>query len=769
MRSPLRGRRKVEATNFEMANLGLPLSLQDLSLLEVINDLDSYPVELLSSLPYWMRYRLISNLPVLDLCRLDHTPVASGVDTEEIWKSLAEPTIFYNEKNPRIRPFVTRDILHKERALERWHYGHKPFVLERHFIERVNEFITKPVNIPDLDPGLVVAFSAIPDCVFSEGVVLKCGYVTPPVIGARELCLLKAVFHLLDRLKWMDTSSELYVSEYKVIYEWLVSLNYSESVAGIDKSTISKRGGEVKECTKNENLSKNHRAEDPEDNLTHQCLLAQTTALAKYRGVYDDVRLAPHRLLKIYEREDPLELFSLLIKHYGTPPLQIVLNHALLADSINSVFPDEDRREKFMHLVKEFLQNIQILGLRNKQTAIVSHDMCREIIESVIGNGKDCCLQVLFWNDTKTSINIGALSPSLCTLPCDHGPPRYQNLSALELICPISLEESLSYLSALLRQQILLKVAKFNLSFEDSSSSVVHELFNTLGSLFSRPHFQALTIEHDDSIKSSKYSLLILKGFLMSPCPHEQQLNYDIQDKFSLDSVEPPKKMNTNQITFVDLDLAGAETIPQCALNHKTFLTDTVDIFEQLLCFPHLRLKQLNLQLDVEFHCAALHPDLQVTTLRVDLGRNLPDTACDDMRALLKMPALMTLIITGELTSTSVPPLMQGLAEQARVGSLRFLVFDDDGSCNRSEFVKLFDVIFSLPQLSDLEVTFSGDKLLQNVEDYQEHIYEGWKCTASGRQLKRIQYIGFCSESNERDFTLLSKIALSSNCSLSYF
>ena len=67
-----------------------PLPLQDLCLLEAINDLDSYPVELLSSLPYWLHYRLLNNLPVLDLCRLDHTPIARGVDIDEIWTARVE-------------------------------------------------------------------------------------------------------------------------------------------------------------------------------------------------------------------------------------------------------------------------------------------------------------------------------------------------------------------------------------------------------------------------------------------------------------------------------------------------------------------------------------------------------------------------------------------------------------------------------------------------------------------------------------------------------
>ena len=72
--------------NFEVDQL-LPLSLQDLCLLEVINDLDAYPLELLASLPNWLRRRLLNNVPVLDLCRLDDTPVARGIDKDELWKT----------------------------------------------------------------------------------------------------------------------------------------------------------------------------------------------------------------------------------------------------------------------------------------------------------------------------------------------------------------------------------------------------------------------------------------------------------------------------------------------------------------------------------------------------------------------------------------------------------------------------------------------------------------------------------------------------------
>lgn len=65
----------------------LPFLLQDLCLLVVINELDCYATELLAALPYWLRCRLLNNVPTLDLARLERTSVTNGVDIDEIWKS----------------------------------------------------------------------------------------------------------------------------------------------------------------------------------------------------------------------------------------------------------------------------------------------------------------------------------------------------------------------------------------------------------------------------------------------------------------------------------------------------------------------------------------------------------------------------------------------------------------------------------------------------------------------------------------------------------
>lgn len=65
----------------------LPFRLQDLCLLKVVNDLDSYSIELLSCLPLWTRRRLLNSIPVVDLYRLDGTPITEGVDMENVWRA----------------------------------------------------------------------------------------------------------------------------------------------------------------------------------------------------------------------------------------------------------------------------------------------------------------------------------------------------------------------------------------------------------------------------------------------------------------------------------------------------------------------------------------------------------------------------------------------------------------------------------------------------------------------------------------------------------
>lgn len=117
----------------------------------------------------------------------------------------------------------------------------------------------------------------------------------------------------------------------------------------------------------------------------------------------------------------------------------------------------------------------------------------------------------------------------------------------------------------------------------------------------------------------------------MSYCSHEQKLQYDIQ----YEQFVKPMPLILNKIASLDLE---AKTVPQCSIERK-ILTHTNNVFEMLLCFPCLRLKQLNLDHFTYVDCGLL----QVTNLCL-AGCNLPDTASEDVGTLLKIPSLTRLI-----------------------------------------------------------------------------------------------------------------------------
>ena len=82
----------------------IPLSLEDCCLAWLVSDLEHYPPELLALLPLRLRHRLLANIPVLDLCRLEYTSVAEGVNLESIWELKCSP---WGEEGPAI-PYKQR-------------------------------------------------------------------------------------------------------------------------------------------------------------------------------------------------------------------------------------------------------------------------------------------------------------------------------------------------------------------------------------------------------------------------------------------------------------------------------------------------------------------------------------------------------------------------------------------------------------------------------------------------------------------------------------
>ncbi len=68
---------------------GTPLSLQHQCLIYLVCHLEEASIASLALLPSSIRSVLMENLPVADVCRLEDTDFVRGLDTEEVWKTIA--------------------------------------------------------------------------------------------------------------------------------------------------------------------------------------------------------------------------------------------------------------------------------------------------------------------------------------------------------------------------------------------------------------------------------------------------------------------------------------------------------------------------------------------------------------------------------------------------------------------------------------------------------------------------------------------------------
>ena len=92
----------------------VPLALEDCCLAWLVSDLEHYPPELLALLPLRLRYRLLANVPVLDLCQLEHTSVAESIDLESIWELKSSPWV---EEGDALKQRTTNPIEYNQSSL----------------------------------------------------------------------------------------------------------------------------------------------------------------------------------------------------------------------------------------------------------------------------------------------------------------------------------------------------------------------------------------------------------------------------------------------------------------------------------------------------------------------------------------------------------------------------------------------------------------------------------------------------------------------------
>ena len=343
----------------------LPFFLQDLCLLVVINELDSYPTELLAALPSWLRYRVLSSAPALDLARLECTPVAIGVDTDGIWKSRLNAGhsehVGRRTRLTALSPFFDDD-----------NHGESP--------SKGNPFhfdVSSSHRSSSLREVLRSSYYDIHDSDFTR--------------------------HIVKYLEIADT--KLSVGN-QFMFEIASDLFTASNVEGLIHQLVSIQGNLI---LSNLTGASHHDCRNPV--RCNQVWKRQVTALVvkdldAFSEAYQShfgfggrhvIRLTPRRLMHFYDQSSPTELLFLIFKSCQLRPFGVnfcidaisrsifpSLCKEMLALDSNLTLPSEDT--KYIPIIHHFLENVTSLRLQCDEYGQIS--VIVNMVKMAIANGQ---------------------------------------------------------------------------------------------------------------------------------------------------------------------------------------------------------------------------------------------------------------------------------------------------------------------------------------------------------------------------------------------
>ena len=508
---------------------------------------------------------------------------------------------------------------------------------------------------------------------------------------------------------------------------------------------------------------------------------SQTTALARYEQ--EDVRLAPHRLIPIRERSDPLELLSFLVHECGLEPMTVAQLGLTRMTNSKEWIQCTREREELKDILTHLLHKVVILAMQGDHVSD-PEGVVQIMMEAVLADGKNCQLRYLFIRHV-TKEFMSSLSPHFFAFPDAQGTtgplmPSYQGVSVIQL--GVTDLESASCISALLDQQPQLKCVQLDFDFgrdtiEACSNSIT--LFSTLSSLFSRSQFKFMKLElKNESSLSSPLLQELLCGFMRAPCENGEEQSLTVTSESSSLSIFSQKEA---ELASVDVSSGGVLVIPDCGVQHKklSFTSNLQSVVGSLLQLSTIRVNKINFDCHSDhypyLHQAAVHPDLHVMAIRVYFQfcpfEQLLTTVETDLITLLKKPSLKEVMILGywnkyEEVKSAVE---KALLHRAQVGPIHKLVLytfgftsplgnSDDRRHTKEQILSLWKAIFSLPHLDELEVVVAGGICITSLQN-EESIYETWKQVASGMKFKSLK-VGnnLLSASESEEHHLLSDI-----------
>ena len=163
-----------------------------------------------------------------------------------------------------------------------------------------------------------------------------------------------------------------------------------------------------------------------------------------------------------------------------------------------------------------------------------------------------------------------------------------------------------------------------------------------------------------------------------------------------------------------------------------------------LLRWPIVRVNELVIVNYKYLHLCTFHPNVQVMKLVIvmddETNQDVLDTVQDDLVALLRIPTLEEFAIAAfwDHYEEAKAGVVQGLRYRSSLPPLRRIRIDEaaPGKCTEEEYRDLWKVIFSLPQLDELEVVLSATAMGVLFK----YLNAVWVDTASGTKLKAIDF-----------------------------
>ena len=720
----------------------LPLPLQDLCLLKVVNDVNGYPVDLLASLPRWLRYRLLNNLPALDLCRLERSAIAEDIDPRELWSSRWE--------NPRIPQSLYLPPLSNTIRSD-FHYRIK----DAEFLQY-------------LEPELLTAFQQLSN---------------KDKFDPKQMYLLQVASDVLDSLEFETDVRALTI----VPSDWLVSMKGDRLLQDLTEAKHNPHQARSR-ITYVDTFSHSYRHHHPGSNSRTSSVAdcykviwgSQTTALARYEQ--DDVRLAPHRLLPIRERGDPIELLTLLVRECGLRPLSIASLGLTRMTNSKQWRQCMEEREKLDSILRHVLSRVSILGMQCDHVGQME-GVVQTVLGAILTDREQCRLRYLYSRHVTREF-VMCLSPHFYVLPTDStvvpqsAEPSYQCLSVLQLGVS-DLEPSL-HIAAILEQQPQLKCVQLEFNCgrgELEARSDVVRLFSTLSSLFLRPqfHFLKLELKSECTVAPSLLQVL-LSGFMKAPCETGKQLT--MTSESSDPTVIYQKEV---ELASVDLSSTAAATsaiaVPENGLQNKklNLSSNLQNVVGSLLQLSTVRIRHIYFDCSHDsypyLHQGALHPDLQVSSLSVQFQfcpfDQLLTNVESDLVTFFEKPALREVSLLGYWSRfiEIKAAVVKALHRRSKVGPLTKLVLtgpptSDSKRHSKEEFGDLWKAIFSLPSLHQLEIMVGGDICNLTLEN-EELIYETWKEATLRTQIKTLKVVKYAGSENSEGHPMLSAVTRS--------